>query len=557
VTRTLLALGWHLGGALLLPFVLAVVAGLFLEVSQVADTAPALLALCALVLLPVLAMQLVGISLKARREIALARAVAPLDPEETLEIVLRHARIVTPRGWAVLAAGVFFVLAALTFKFADISFVGVLALLLFYGMVGVASLVSAVFLGNFTGDLQARRGTVARAATPAVITQGEAGEEQFTLRNVPVLPGWNLLIEDELPARLGTVSRYAIGPGARRGEVIVAGRFRRSPRGLYRLGPARIAFADLFGIARVSVASLARTDLKVLPRFVPLRMIDPPRTRKELPDTVTRPHRFPTDDFFRFRAYVAGDDTRRIHWRLSVRVGEVQVRQPETRELSTRTVLLALDTYLPGSVMPDAVGMEEVLDRLVETFLAMARSLAERGDKVVMVAVARALDGSLRPEVLQARRGTHLRWQDLGARVAWQARHDVGDLFAAAGPDMEGVIVSSRMFAPPADLGPGPHTWVYLPPVEALAGEVPTRWQVIRGETGILRDPHPAGADENGFLHQLGVIRERLAVRDARLRLKERAQNDGGAVLTSLVRAGHRVYRLEPTALGHTLVGVA
>jgi uncharacterized protein (DUF58 family) len=421
----------------------------------------------------------------------------------------------------------------------------------------VASLVSAVFLGNFTGDLHARRGPVARAATPAVITQGDAGEEQFTLRNVPVLPGWHLLIEDDLPPRLGTVSRYAVGPGARRGEVVVAGRFRRSPRGLYRLGPARIAFGDLFGIARVSVASLARTDLKVLPRFVPLRVVEPPRTRKELPDTVTRPHRFPTDDFFRFRAYAAGDDTRRIHWRLSVRVGEVQVRQPETRELSTRTVLLALDTFLPGGHLPDAVGMEEVLDRLVETFLGMARALTERGDKVILVAVARALDGSLRPEVLQARRGTHLRWQDLGARVAWQSRHDVTDLFAAAGPDMEGVIVSSRSFAPPADLSQGPHTWVYLPPAEALTGDVPTRWEIIRGETGVWRDPHPAGSDENGLLFQLVAIRERLAIRDARLRLRERARTDGGAVLASLVRAGHRVYRLETAATGHTLVGVA
>lgn len=564
--RTLAALAWHVGGMFVLPFVLALVAGAFLEVSQVAETAPTLFALSLLVLLPVLAMQLLGLYWKVRKELALLSVDGPVPLEERLEIVLRHAKIVTPRGWAMLGAGTFLVVMALAFKFADLSLAGILALTLFYVLVGAASLMSALLVGQFEGQLASRRGTVERLVRPAVVNQGESAEERFVLRQVPIPPGWNLLIEDDLPERLATTSRYAVGPGARKGEVVVTGRLRRTPRGLYRLGPATIAFSDLFGVTRVSIASLARADLKVLPRFVPLTIQDPPRTRRELPDVRTRPHRFPTEDFFRFRAYVAGDDTRRIHWKLSVRVGELQVRQPEVREVSTRTVLLVLDSYMPpGQMLEDAVGIEEILDRLVETWLSMAKALVERGDRVTLAACARSYEGRLRPEVMEARRGTQLRWQDLGARVAWQGRDDVHALCEAAGPAMDGILVSSRFVPPPGALaGRGPMTWVYLPPDEALRGPIPSMKEVWYGDRPLLqaifRDEHPAGADENAFLGSGGILSERLERlkrRNARTRLRDLALADGGAVLTGLRRSGHRVYQLVPGGLGHTLVGLA
>lgn len=556
--RTRLALAWHLGGAFVLPAVLATLAGMFLEVSQVAETAPWLLGVSLVVLLPILGLHLLGIVLKARREMALHAREAPLDREERLEILLRHARIVTPRGWALFWGGTFFLLAALAYKFADLSFVGVLAMVLFYGMVGLASILSATLFVRVDEQLSRRKGTVSRGATPAVVQQGEPAEEHFTLHGVPVFPGWHLLIEDELPRRLQTVSRYAVGPGAREGEVVVRGRLRATPRGLFRLGPATIAFGDLFGITRVSVASMARVDLKVLPRFRPLQVMEPPRTRRETPDVRTRPHRFPTEDFFRFRAYVAGDDTRRLHWKLSVRVGELQVRQPEVREVSTRTVVLVLDSFLPPGMFEHSVGVEEVLDRLVETFLAMARALVERGDRVTLVTAARGFDGAIRPEVLPALRGQQLRWQDLGARIAWQGRHDVGELLAAAGTATDGVLVSSRLVPPPGNVSaPQGLTWVYLPPLEGMshaeAGTPATR----SGLAVLFTDPFPAGADENGWLHQFAAYSWRSRVQTARSQLRARAQADGGKVLAGLLARGDRVYRLVPGAQGHTLVGMA
>jgi hypothetical protein len=140
---------------------------------------------------------------------------------------------------------------------------------------------------------------------------------------------------------------------------VVGGRLRVTPRGLYQLGPAEVYYQDMLGLTRISLASLATAELKVLPRFRPLEIREPPRSRLQSPDVITRPHRFATEDHFRFREYAAGDDTRRIHWKLSVRSGHLTIRQPETREISTKNVLLVLDTFLPAGRMLDDVAEAE------------------------------------------------------------------------------------------------------------------------------------------------------------------------------------------------------
>jgi len=146
---------------------------------------------------------------------------------------------------------------------------------------------------------------------------------------------------------------------------------------------------------------MATAQLKVLPRFRELAIIQPPRSHLEAPDVLTRPQRYATEDYFRFKEYAAGMDTRRIHWRLSIRTGTLQVRQPETKEISTQRILLVLDCYLPpGRMLSDAVGMGQVLDGLVETWISLASELVERGDQVTLAAPVDDGDGNIRVEQL-------------------------------------------------------------------------------------------------------------------------------------------------------------
>ncbi len=560
--RHLAGIAFNLFGLFVLPFVVGFVCALFFEVSQVADTLPYLLAISGLVIGPSFIMLIFGVAWKSRRELQLLRQAGRSDATTVLATIHRHVSVVTPRGWAVFSTGILFVLLALGAKWADLSVVAVLALTVFYGVLGLSTFLSAFIVSSFEAQLK-KRASVERQMVQAVILSGEVAEERFTFRRVSVPPLYFLLVEDHLPPRLATTSRYAVGAGARREELVVAGRLRRTPRGMYRLGPAHVYYQDALGFTRVSVASLATAELKVLPRFRSLQIIEPPRSKLEKPDILTRPHRFPTEDYFRFRDYQSGDDTRRIQWKLSMKAGQMQLRMPETKEISTKNVLLVLDSYLPsGRMLDDAVGVEEVLDKMVETWISLAKELVERGDRVTMVAAARTTKGELGVEVCQAQKGGHVRWQDLGARVVWQGRLELPALLAEAGLDSHGVIVSSRFQSPPPGGFDGQTlTWVYLPPDQALQGKDPTLLEALAGTPvnaflWLFRLPFPVGSDENAFFAQLRIFRDQAGRLSARKRLREVAKRDGGRVLSQLRARGDTVYVLHAGQGTHKLVGL-
>lgn len=565
--RDLVGITVHAFGLFLLPFAVAAAAGALVDVSEVLDTAHVLAGLALVFILPPFLAQIAGILLKVHREVRFLTARGQLDPPTLVASLRRHVSIVTPRGWAVLLTGLWFVMLSLVFQWASLGLVAVISLLLFYVVLGASSFVSTFHVRTFAAGLGRGIAGVRRELSPAVVTSGEPAEERFHLTRVPVPAGFVLLIEDPNPPQLATESRYAVGPAGRAGSVTVSGRFRRTPRGLHRLGPAHIWYQDALGFTRVSVASLATAELKVLPRFHPLQIVAPPRSPLEAPDLLTRPHRFATEDHFRFKEYVAGDDTRRIQWRLSMRAGRLTVRQPESREISTRRVVLVLDTWLPrGPLLDDAIGISAVLDRLVETWISLAQELVERGDRVLLVAAADDGTGTLRIEQQSGDRGARRRWQDLGARARWQGSLDVPALLEPLRAEGRAVVVSSRFHAPPAPpVGQEP-TWIYLPPLEALGEAEPPLWQQVVGPgpgaggrlvERLLRSPGPAGSDEAGFFREWRDILHTRRLWMARARLRRAASREGGRVLATLVGQGSTVYRLEPGPACHRLVGVA
>jgi len=561
---SLAGIGMHGCGLFFLPLVIgACVTGL-MGAAEVAETGDVFLLLCFVFIGPPMVLQLVGIVLRVARERKMARATGQ-PSGEFLSTLHRHVSIITSRGWGALGTGIIFICLSLSFKWASLGMLAVFCLVLFYGVLGYASFVSTFQVKAFASGMGRAQSEVQRAFQPAVIQAGEAVEERFTLRQVPVPAGFNLLIEDRNPAVLQTESRYTVGAGARSREIRLSGGIRVTPRGLHHVGPARVYFQDLFGLTRTSVASLATGTLKVLPPFRALEIVAPPRSRQGAPDVITQPHRYATEDYFRFKEYVPGDDTRRIHWRLSVRTGKLVVRQPETREITTQSVVLLLDSYLPqGQLLKDAIGMGEILDRLVETWISMAKELQDRGTQVSLVTVADDGSGKLVAEVVDAGTGSRRRWQDLGARVRWQGVMDLPTLAREVGENAHAVAVSSRFTAPPPEPLPGQtFTWIYLPPQEALTPPVPKGLHVLlQGKVfeyvkTAVRLPGPAGSDENTFVREVLDYLDQSAVYKARYRLFHRAQRLGSGTMKKLIARGETVYRLVPGAGRHKLEGIS
>ncbi|MCB9673703.1 MAG: DUF58 domain-containing protein [Alphaproteobacteria bacterium] len=555
----------QLFGMFLLPFVVGLAAAVFFDVAEVAETFPALMSFTALILLPVSLAQVVGLGVKSFREMAFHWKRKTLGPSRVLDVLYTHLQVITGRGWSLLFMSLMLVLASLSWRWASLGLMATIGLFLFYMVVGWTVFTSTFFVRTFESGIGRAQSGIERQIQPAVCLAGAQAEEVFLFRRTPVPWGYSLLVEETLPARLKTESRYQVGPAARGGELERRGRLRATPRGVYLLGPAQLWYSDALGITRISVASLATAELKVLPRIRPVEVIEPPRTNRMSPDVLTRPHRFATDDHFRFSEYAPGDDTRRIHWRLSMKTGALQVRRPETREVHKRDILLVIDSYIPkGHVLDAAHGADDILDAVVEAALGITRALVEDGNRVILVAAALAPDNrTMEIEQLQAKKGGATRWQDLGARIRWQSEHDVSELMESLGENVHAVVVTARFTASPPSPKEGlSTTWVFLDPAEAL-GKPDKHWllDVLDRPGGplmaIFTRPHPVGSEENTIARRLKSGWAKYRLWRARKVLRAIASRRSGATQRELASRGDAVYRIERTATHLRLRGLA
>lgn len=570
----------HVGLLFLLPY-LVMSGGLTLfETSQVKGTIGKFGLLSIAVLAPLFLVQLVGTVRKARAQIELLKKERALTSRTRLDAIARAAAILTPRGVLVFLTGLGFLMLSLAYKWADLGVIAVLALSAFYLVTSTSAFLSSFIVRRFSSDLLARGAAVHRRYAPGVARAGDLVRDTLDLKGVPVPPGFFLTLEGKLPPRLATEIRHVVPPKSREERLSLAVLLARTPRGTYDAPPLRIAFTDLLGVTSAQVASLATARLRVLPAVRPAEVIAPPPSNTEEPDILSRPHRFPTEDLFRFREYVAGDDTRRIHWEMSLRAGRMIVKTPESRETSAKRVVVALDTWLPPDWLDHTAVIDDALDSLAEAFVAVAQRLVEQGEKVTLLLVARAEDGALRPEIVPAS-GNHAHALDAAARAEWQSQYRIEDVldFGVVDPDgrradeaaFDNAIVVTMRLAPPAlPRVARETTWVYYDPDDALG---PPPRSVIQtwidfddsgsmrfGARELLRRalflPHPVGAEENGVMQRTKALERRLEDRAHRVALRLRAVAIGRHVLGALLALPDAVYRLEVTGGRHRLVGL-
>jgi len=562
---------------------LVVSSGLTLfETSEVQDTVDKFALYSGIVLVPLFLVQLLGTIRKARAQIALLRRANALTTRTRLDAIARAAAIVTPRGFLILCTGLGFLLMALAYQWADLGVVAVLALSAFYVVTSLSAFLSSFLVRSFSSNLLARGAVVHRKYVPGVARAGDVVRDVLDLKGVPVPPGFFLTLSGALPPRLATEVRHVVPPKSREERLTLSVLLKRTPRGTYDAPPLRIAFTDLLGITSATVASLATARLRVLPAVRPAEVVAPPPTNTEEPDILARPHRFPTEDLFRFREYVPGDDTRRIHWEMSLRAGRMIVKTPDSRETSAKRVVVALDTWVPFDWLDHTAVIDDALDSLVEAWLAIAQRLVEQGEKVTLLLVARSDDGTLRPELVPAS-ANHAHGLDASARAEWQSQWRIEDVLDfgvrqeqadARSPSQDvafdnAIVVTMRLAPPSLPRVARETTWVYYDPQDALGppprGVIET-W-VDYDDTGrklgfkelvkrALFLPYPVGAEENGVFARTKALERRLEDRAHRLALRWRAAACGRHALQVLLSLPDAVYRLEVAHGRHRLVGL-
>jgi uncharacterized protein (DUF58 family) len=124
-------------------------------------------------------------------------------------------------------------------------------------------------------------------------------------------------------------------------EARAAYRFATERRGVVTVGPLQVELTDPFGLARLRLPAAGVSELVVYPPIEPLAPVpmsagNDPLAGSEHPNSLGRGG----EDFYALRAYVVGDDLRRVHWRATARHDELMVRQDELPWQGRTTLVL-------------------------------------------------------------------------------------------------------------------------------------------------------------------------------------------------------------------------
>ncbi|WP_298482243.1 DUF58 domain-containing protein [uncultured Chloroflexus sp.] len=181
-----------------------------------------------------------------------------------------------------------------------------------------------------------------RRQAPLVVSPNEPGEITITITYRGRLPLPYLVITEDIPPALSTDARkrwvISLKPGQ---QQVLRYTIQSRQRGLYWLGPLRISIGAVLDLNEVQLVEQQQTPVTIIPSVVPLPLLALPAG---LPFSHERQRLSLFDDPAQkmgVRPYRPGDSPRRMDWKTSARLGELQVR--ELAPVIARETLIALE----------------------------------------------------------------------------------------------------------------------------------------------------------------------------------------------------------------------
>lgn len=206
--------------------------------------------------------------------------------------------------------------------------------------------------------------TIERAVEPGRVPRGQSARAVMSVRNPARRRSRPCVAVDHIGAERIELAIPALAPGR---TIATTAAVPTNRRGIQEIGPLAIARQDVFGLWRTQRHVGTTAAVLVEPRIHPLDPRPAGRTRHvEGPVSDTAPRG--TQTFHSLRAYTAGDDVRRIHWRSSARTGTLLVR--EHIDTSLPSTVVVLDTRADRY---DGDGFEEAVD-VASSVLAAAQA---------------------------------------------------------------------------------------------------------------------------------------------------------------------------------------
>ncbi len=228
-------------------------------------------------------------------------------------------------------------------------------------------------LGYFWTHSLAASVDVTRTRVGTILVAGDSLTEEFEIANRSRFPlVWVEFVDtSDLP---GYNPSRVVGAGAL-SQVRWKTSVECERRGLYRLGPHRLHFADLFGLFAATVDFAESDMLLIYPRVVQLPAIAMPRGNAAGADRRRRSMQG-VQPAASVRDYQIGDSLRYIHWPTSAHRGDLTVKEMELEPSGDVWIVLDLDrTGHSGE------GAESTLEYAVVVAASLAAALLDSGEQ--------------------------------------------------------------------------------------------------------------------------------------------------------------------------------
>jgi uncharacterized protein (DUF58 family) len=200
-----------------------------------------------------------------------------------------------------------------------------------------AFLVVAVLGGSLYVRLATPRLVLGREINPQQLHDGERAIVDLSVRSARRV--YRVSVEDRVHG-LGAARFIADRIGT---DDVMAGRYEVlcRPRGVYRVGPAKVSLGDPLGFVESTSAFGKAGRLVVYPRVETLEGVPTGRGQDQTINTSRAAFwHSGGEDFFTLREYHQGDDLRKVHWPSSARRDELMIKQLEMPWQSRAFIIL-------------------------------------------------------------------------------------------------------------------------------------------------------------------------------------------------------------------------
>ena len=394
--------------------------------------------------------------------------------------VLERLDLLTASGSALAWSSAFAIMGAVWIGWASLAAVGLLGS-------GVFHIVALFAFAAAGGPDPLRGAKVARRFSPGAFAEGDDVIEEIEIAGVQIPIGFRMFVTGRIGPRWAT-SRHVLESVDSGSEVILEAEVGPAVRGEHAPEPLEVWLEDVFGLFRSVRARVAdEGSVVVLPKLLSVDRRVSLLDHGIGPRAPQRAVRLPTEGAFDLKEYKPGDDVRRIHWTRSVATGQLVVRKPDEIPPDRPKVRLVLDTFFPDAFALTCDAPAELLDAVVGVWLALARSLAESGVRVTLVAgvVAGEKVVPKRHDVSLRAFGAALRF---GAEIGWQNRMPVEELFTGEAT----LVVARGVLTHPSACGA--ERWVIVLP--EISPAFP--WPFSDGASL----PYPPGSSDNRWLRR-------------------------------------------------------